>query len=50
MDQLSKAHDNAGVDTAEHTAKMCSAYLKSHNENVPASIAEKREAVRKHKN
>ena len=43
-------HNNASVDPTNHTAKMCLAYLKLHNEHIPASVAEKREAVSKHKN
>ena len=34
----------------KHNAKMCSACLKLCNENIPVIIAEKREAVSKHKN
>lgn len=42
-------HDDASIDTAKHTAKMCSAYLKLHKENIPTSIGDKCEAVNKHK-
>ena len=47
---IESKYDNASVEHTKYTAKMCSAYLKSHNENIPASIAEKSEAVSKHKN
>ena len=41
---IENKHDNTSVDPPKHNAKMCSACLKLHNEKIPLTLAEKREA------
>ena len=41
-------HDNTSVEPTNQAAKMCSTFLKSHNEIIIESIAEKDEPVRKY--